>query len=77
MKEDALSSAVIVKTSANAGEIDLTDPTNGVAEINLVPGDTSGLSPGSYIFDVQMTTGASKVHTLLKGTLSLEQDVTN
>lgn len=78
LKIDAADVAVLVsKSSTVVGEITITAPLLGEAEIYLVPGDTSGLEPGSYMFDVQLTTPASKVHTLLKGVLVLEQDVTN
>lgn len=67
----------IQKSSMVAGEIDIIDPVNGVAEINILPSDTANLETGQYVFDIQLTTAASKIHTLLTGVLEICQDITN
>lgn len=69
--------ATIQKSSENAGEIDITDPVEGEAEINLVPADTQDLEPTTYVFDVEFTDSAGKKSTVVTGTLKLKQDVTN
>lgn len=66
----------IQKTSASATEIDLTDPTNGIAEIYLVPDDTRNLKAGAYQYDVEYTDTSSKIYTVIKDTLTLLDDVT-
>ena len=67
--------AVISKTSNNASEISITDPANGIAEIYLVPSDTRNLDAGKYIFDIEITTAAGKVYTVLLANLTLVEDV--
>ena len=65
-----------MKDSNNGdGEVKLTDPTNGVAEIYLIPADTSAKTPGSVLFDVEMTLGGKKA-TVLLGYFRLDADVT-
>lgn len=77
VKESLGAVAVIIsKSSTVFGQIDIVDPANGRADINLVPADTATLGCGEYVFDVQMTTATSRVHTLVRGTLVLETDVT-
>lgn len=76
--KDSLSSVtvIIAKSSAVIGQIDIVDPVNGRADINLVLADTATLGCGDYIFDVQLTTSTGRIHTLVRGTLTLETDVT-
>jgi hypothetical protein len=72
------STALIEKTSAKPAEIDILTPTtNGIAEIFLLPADTTSLRPKVYTFDVQLTDSGGKISTLLRGNLNLLQDVTN
>jgi len=75
----ATSPTSIAKDSDNgASEVDWTDPTNGEAEIYLVPADTAGATPkeiGSYLFDIEITL-SGKTYTLSKGFFQLVADVT-
>jgi len=78
VKEDGVDdTALIYKTSDIAGEIDITVPASGVALINLIPSDTSSLTPKEYVFDIQHTSAASKINTPIIGKLIIKQDVTN
>lgn len=43
---------LIQKSTADALQVDITDSRRGVAEIYLIPTDTSGLDLGNYVFDV-------------------------
>ena len=40
-----------IQKSTSEGGIDIVDPTHGIAEIGLVPDDTSDLETGAYMFD--------------------------
>jgi len=51
-----------------------TNPLNGESEIILSPTETN-LS-GSYVYDVQVKTSADSVLTLMNGTISFIEDVT-
>jgi hypothetical protein len=68
--------ALISKSTAVVTEIALTTPVNGLAEIYLLPADTRDLEAGTYVYDVQIVTAASKKHTLVRANLILLDDVT-
>jgi hypothetical protein len=55
---------------------DTTAGTSGSASIVISPVDTVNLDPGEYDFDIAVCTNASDVHTVLRGKLDLEYDVT-
>jgi len=69
---DSDDDAVIKKSShtaldvATPTEIEITDGTNGEADIKLVPSDTASLSPGYYLYDmwVRLTTTGDLVPVL-------------
>ena len=53
MKCDEEHDPLIQKDSANGpGEVELTDPTEGKAEIKFSPSDTTTMTVGEYLFDV-------------------------
>lgn len=68
---------LVVKNSGVAGEIDAVDEEGGVWDIFLLPADTDQ-SIASYVFDVQATSADAtpKIYTVVKDTLTIEQDVT-
>ncbi len=47
----------------------LTDPTAGVAVLSFIPSNTANLSDKPYYFDIVLTNIASKITTLMAGTL--------
>jgi len=54
----------------------ITDPTSGKGEFTLTPDDTDvAISNEGYDYDVQISDGADNVYTVLKGKLSIVQDV--
>lgn len=55
---------------------DSTSGTSGVAVITLNPVDTVNINPGSYDFDIQVTTSENKTYTVMRGKYDLEYDVT-
>ncbi len=50
-------------------------PTQGEVRFNVLPSDTETLEIRQYVFDVQITTAASKIYTVLEGVLTLKQSV--
>jgi hypothetical protein len=55
---------------------DSTSGTSGVAVITLNPSDTVNIDPGTYDFDIAVTTNENKVYTVMRGKYDLEYDVT-
>ena len=53
-----------------------TDPTNGKTLIFLTNGETGGLVPGKYVFDIQIKKADGTVKTIMKGKVKVIQDVT-
>jgi hypothetical protein len=51
-----------------------SDPTAGIAEIELTPTDTNQ-AIGSYVYDVQCKTSAGEVYTILEGIITITKDV--
>ena len=49
--------------------------SDGVLTVRIAPSDTAGLYEGLYFYDCQIGIDADK-YTLLRGILTLEQDVT-
>jgi hypothetical protein len=72
--DDAIGSALFQKTSPAGSGIDLTSGASGIADVNIVPADTSAMA-GNYVWDLQMTL-SSKVRTLAGGVFMVRKDVT-
>jgi hypothetical protein len=51
-------------------------PSNGISSVTLDPTDTAALSPGPYVYDVQVKEAGGRVTTLSRGTFRLAGDVT-
>ena len=72
---------VIRKTSDDTSEIEILSQvdaaTKGQAVIHLLPQDTKFLAPGVYRYDVQLTTAAGKVYTVVSDQLYLRDDVSS
>lgn len=68
--DDTDANAKISKT-----ETTHSDPTNGESQITLTSTDTT-LDPQSYVFDIQVKTDTSEIHTILEGILNISKDVT-
>lgn len=63
---------VFTKSTANASEGAIGAADEGECFFYIVPSDTASLE-GQYIFDVSLTTTATKVYTVLEGILNLLQ----
>jgi len=68
--------ALISKNSTNPAEIALTDPTNGVAEIYLVPSDTQSLDSGRLLYDVWIVLVSGARHSIIQSELIVESSIT-
>ena len=49
---------------------------DGKALIQILPADTSGLTPGRYVYDIEVTFASGEVKTSVKGVFWIEGDVT-
>jgi hypothetical protein len=68
--------ATIKKLSSVAGEITLTDPTNGLFEVALVKADTNSLTPGDFVYGIEvMLSGATSPVVLGQGIITVLADV--
>lgn len=70
-----LDSLAVIQKTLGAG-ITITQPTQGKAEVALVPNDTAALESIALWWDLQGKDGAGKVRTLAAGRLVVEADVT-
>jgi len=55
---------------------DTTSGTSGVATVSILPTDTVDLEPGEYDYDISVRTSSNETHTVQRGKLTLEYDVT-
>ena len=54
----------------------VVDDVNNLVTCTILPGVGSQLAPGTYVYDVQIDSGASLVFTLLTGTISVTEQIT-
>lgn len=66
---------LIEKTTAQASEILITDGPNGLAQIYLIPADTTNMA-GIYWYDVQTTDLSGKIRTVIRNTFTVKVDIT-
>ena len=67
---------VIQKTTTGGG-ITITNAAGGIATVNLVPADTSGLSTGvALLWDLQAKDGSGNITTLAAGMVAVTADIT-
>ena len=72
---DAQGVAVIALTTGDG--VELTDAANGVARVTIAPDDTSGFTSKKTLeYDVQVAETGGRVSTPVRGTLTVEMDVT-
>lgn len=57
-------------------DVDPTDPTNGIADIDFEPADTNDLTPADYIYDIQVIKDNGDVVTFIKDKLRIVADIT-
>jgi hypothetical protein len=54
----------------------VVDSVNGLVTCTILPGVGRTLLAGTYVYDVQITTGASNILTILTGSISVTDDIT-
>jgi len=54
----------------------VVDEANNLVTCTILPGVGEDLSPGTYVYDVQIDSGASLVYTLLTGNITVTEQVT-
>lgn len=69
---------LVTKSSATASEITVTNAAGGLAEVYLIPADTSALPHATVypVYDVQLTQAAGTVTTVVRGKITVNPDVT-
>ena len=54
----------------------VVNATTDIVTCTILPGVGRQLAPGTYVYDVQITTGAAVIFTLLTGTITVTDDIT-
>jgi len=54
----------------------VVDDVNNLVTCKILPGVGEQLAPGTYVYDVQIDSGAALVFTLLTGTISVTEQIT-
>jgi hypothetical protein len=54
----------------------IVDTANDLVTCTILPGVGRSLTSGTYVYDVQITTGASNIVTLLTGSITVTDDIT-
>ena len=73
---DADASAKIRLDSSNSSEIDIYDAAGGKCYIKVKNTHTQNLTPGAYVYDVQVKRSNGDIGTVLWGTFAVVDDVT-
>ena len=69
--------ALIQKISTDSAQIDIPNPTDGIAKITINPADTSSLATGKYKFDVWVVlSGGDRVVVVLPSVFEVVAGVT-
>jgi hypothetical protein len=71
-KNDFDSAVVMTKSMASGLH---TDPTNGITDI-VLDNSITGVAPGDYYYDIQLTFGTGVVNSVRHGKLIVLQDIT-
>lgn len=68
--------ALFTKSTGTAGQGAIAVPKSGVMEFYLLATDTNSLTPGSYVYDVQVVLSTSKRYAVISASkLELQYDV--
>lgn len=54
----------------------VSDATNGILSMSASATSTAGLTPGQYVYDVEIESSAGTVTRLLEGTVTVNPEVT-
>ena len=75
-KNDADGLAIIAKDTATASEMELTDPTNGIAVIHILEADTASVAPKEYFYDIKFKLAGGDIHVVTLDSFVVEQNIT-
>ena len=53
----------------------VVNTVDSIVTCTILPGVGRTLAPGTYVYDVQITSGASVIYTLLTGTITVTEQV--
>jgi hypothetical protein len=68
-------STQFTKDNGGTGGLTIVDAKAGTFKVSIAKGDTSGLTPGGFVYDVKRTDSGSNA-ILANGTITLRQEVT-
>jgi hypothetical protein len=54
----------------------VVDTNNDLITCTILPGVGRSLAAGTYVYDIQITTGASNILTVLTGSITVTDDIT-
>jgi hypothetical protein len=54
----------------------VVDTANDIVTCTILPGVGRNLTAGTFVYDVQITTGAANIVTLLTGSITVTDDIT-
>jgi hypothetical protein len=54
----------------------VVDTASDLLTCTILPGVGRQLTPGTFVYDIQITTGASNILTVLTGTITVTDDIT-
>ena len=54
----------------------VVDTTNDLVTCTILPGVGRSLAAGTFVYDVQITTGAANIITILTGSITVTDDIT-
>jgi hypothetical protein len=54
----------------------VVDTTNDLVTCTILPGVGRSLAAGTFVYDVQITTGAANIVTILTGSITVTDDIT-
>ena len=71
----AYSDAAVVSISSGTGEITLTALT-GQVDISIPSATTAAVPPGTYNYDIELTSGGGEVYKIARGFFDVEAEAT-
>lgn len=70
LKNTATDASALFTKTTTAGTITISDATNGIFAVTILSANTSGLTSGPYVYDVQRTDSGSRT-PIVYGMLNL------
>ena len=71
-----VSTTVLLELTTENSRIVLTDPTNGVLQLQVTAADTAALDFDRAVYDLELISGAGAVTPILEGIVYLSKEVT-